>query len=115
MARKPTRMAGPIALTTSDATYYTAPAYPAGSNLLSVVRHIHISNPTGGTGTTVTLAIGTTATAANRILDAYSLAAGAVLDLNPYYVLAASETLHLKVDNATTNAMVVTIDGDENV
>jgi hypothetical protein len=48
-----------------------------------------------------------------RIFDAYSIAAGAVLDHFCYYVLAAAEVIQALA--GTTNILTLTIDGDEDL
>lgn len=110
MPRVPTRFAGPVQLTNADATYFTAPASggtPNGGG--AILRHIHVINPSGAP-VTFTLAIGTTATAANRIYDALSIAAGGLLDTFCYYVLGPGETLHAIA--GTTLVLDMTLDGD---
>lgn len=108
--RAPSRVVGPIQLANATATLYTVPA-----STILVIRHIHLSNPTGG-AVTATLAIGSGATAANRILDAQSIpAAGAgvtgnVLDLYGPWTLAAAEILAGFAGAATS--IVITVDGD---
>jgi hypothetical protein len=110
MPRVPNRLAGPVQLTNADATYFTAPASggtPNGGG--AIVRHIHVTNPSAG-AVTFTLAIGTTATAANRLYDAFSIAAGGLLDVFCYYVLGPGETLHAFA--GVTLTLDMTLDGD---
>ena|SRR3990170_410640 len=104
MARIAKRLAGPLQLAGTTATLYTVPAVTK-----TIVRHIHIANPTGG-AVTVTMGIGVDG-ATTRIFDAYSIAAGAVLDHFAYYVLEAAETFRGHASAATS--LVATIDGDE--
>jgi len=104
MARIAKRLAGPLQLAASTATLYTVPAVTK-----TIVRHIHIANPTGG-AVTVTMGIGADG-ATTRIFDAYSIASGAVLDHFCYYVLEAAELLKGHASAATS--LVATIDGDE--
>jgi hypothetical protein len=104
MARIPTRLAGPLLVTNSVVTRYTVPAVTK-----AIVRHIHISNPSGS-AVTFTLSIGADA-AGTRLFDAYSIPANSVLDHFCYYVLAAAEIL--QTNAGTTNILVITIDGDE--
>lgn len=110
MARQPKRMAGPAQLTGSAATQYTAPSY-VPTNLTSVVRHIHVQNPSSSP-VTFTLSIGTDA-AGKRLFDAYSIAANSVLDHFCYYVMTSAEVIQAFASSAST--LVITIDGDENV
>ena len=102
MPRTPKRLAGPLSITGASATRYTTPA-----STKTILRHLHFSNPTGG-ALTITASIGADA-AGLRLFDAYSLAAGTVLDHFCYYVLEAAEIL---AANAS-GAVVMTVDGDE--
>lgn len=104
MARIPKRLAGPALVTNAAATKYTVPA-----TTKTVVKHIHVQNPSGG-AVTFTMSIGADA-AGTRIYDALSLAAGAVLDTFCYYVLEAAEVVQALA--GTTNVLTLTIDGDE--
>src|SRR5215831_5214334 len=104
MAKIPKRLAGPALLTNAAATKYTVPA-----TTKTIVRHIHVENPTGAP-VTFTLSIGADA-AATRLFDAFSIAAGAVLDHFCYYVLETTEIIQSFA--GTTNVMTLTIDGDE--
>lgn len=100
------RLNGPSNLTNASVTRYTV---PAGAR--TIVRHIHISNTSAG-AVTLTMSIGADA-AGTRIFDAYSIAAGAVLDHFCYYVLAAAEII--AAQGGTTNILTCTIDGDEDL
>jgi len=104
MPRTPKRLHGPALVTNSAATKYTVPA-----TTKTIVRHIHVQNPSGSP-VTFTLSIGTDA-AGVRIFDAYSIAAGAVLDHFCYYVMEAAEVIQALA--GTTNILTLTIDGDE--
>jgi len=104
MARIAKRLAGPALITNAAANKYTVPAVTK-----TIVRHIHVQNPTGA-AVTFTLSIGADA-AATRLFDAYSIAAGAVLDHFCYYVLEAAEVIEALA--GTNNVMTLTIDGDE--
>jgi hypothetical protein len=101
--RKAVRFAGPALVTNSAATKYTV---SSGESI--VVRHIHVSNTTAG-AVTFTLSIGTDA-AGTRLFDAYSLAAGAVLDHWCYYPMVAAEIIQAVA--GTTNILTLTISGD---
>lgn len=104
MARTPKRLSGPALITNSAVTKYTVPAATK-----TIIRHIHVQNPSGSV-VTFTLSIGSDA-AAVRLFDAYSLAAGVVLDHFCYYVLEAAEIIQALA--GTTNVLTMTIDGDE--
>lgn len=104
MARIPKRLAGPAQVSNVAATKYTVP-----STTKTVVRHIHVQNPSGSP-VTFTASIGADA-AATRIFDAYSIAAGTVLDHFCYYVLDAAEIIQALA--GTNNILTLTIDGDE--
>ena len=100
------RMAGPALITNSAATKYTV-----GSSRRAIVRHVHVENPSGSS-VTFTMSIGADA-AGTRLFDAYSIAAGSILDHYCYYVLEAAEIIQALA--GTTNVMTLTIDGDEEV
>lgn len=104
MARIAKRLAGPAQVSNAAATKYTVPAVTK-----TIIRHIHVANPSGSTAT-FTLSIGADA-ATLRLFDAYSIAAGAVLDHFCYYVLEAAEIIQGL--SGTNNVLVLTIDGDE--
>ena len=104
MARIPTRMHGPAAVSNAAATKYTVPA-----TTKSVVRHIHVSN-TAASAVNFTLSIGTDA-AGVRIFDAIPIAASTPLDHFCYYVMAAAEIV--QAFGSVNNQLVLTIDGDE--
>lgn len=110
MARTPKRLSGPVAVATGPATKYTVPALTK-----TIIRHIHVENPSGSP-VTFTLSIGADA-AGTRIYDAFSIPAQAagvtanILDLWCYYVLDAAEILQAAA--GTNNILVMTVDGDE--
>lgn len=110
MARIPKRLAGPAAVATGPTTIYTAPALTK-----TVIRHIHVQNPSGSP-VTYTLSIGADA-AGTRIIAAFSVpAAGAgvtasVIDWFCYYVLDAAEVITSSA--GTNNVLTQTISGDE--
>lgn len=104
MARIAKRLAGPALVTNSTATKYTVPALTK-----TIVRHIHIQNPSGS-AVTFTMSIGADA-AATRIFDAYSIGAGTILDHFCYYVADVAEIIAAHA--GTTNILTLTIDGDE--
>lgn len=98
------RLAGPAQVSNSAATKYTVPA-----STVTIVNHIHVQNPSVS-AVTFTMSIGADA-AGTRIYDAYSIAAGAVLDTFCRYVLTAAEVIQALA--GTTNVLVLTIDGQE--
>jgi hypothetical protein len=104
MARTPKRLAGPATVSNSAATKYTVP-----STTKTIVRHIHVYNPSGS-AVTFTLSIGSDA-AGTRVFDAFSILAGTSLDHYCYYVLEAAEIIQALA--GTTTVLVLTIDGDE--
>ena len=106
MARISKRLAGPAQVSNAAATKYTVPA-----NTKTIVRHIHVQNPSGG-AVTFTLSIGADA-AATRLWDAYSIAAGAALDFWGPYTLEEAEIIQAL--SGTNNVLTLTIDGDESV
>jgi hypothetical protein len=110
MARTPKRLAGPAQIATGPATIYTVPA-----STKTIIRHIHIQNPSGSP-VTLTLSIGADA-AGKRLLDAFSVPAQAagvtsnVIDIWCYHVMEAAEVLQAAV--GTNNILVVVVNGDE--
>jgi len=104
VARIAKRLHGPALVTNAAATKYTVPA-----TTKTIVRHIHVSNPSAS-AVDLTLSIGTDA-AAVRIFDGYPIAADSVLDHFSYYVMEAAEIIQALA--STTNVLVLTIDGDE--
>lgn len=104
MARIPKRLYGPAQLTNAAATKYTVPALTK-----TIIRHIHIENPSAA-AVTFTMSIGADA-AATRLFDAYSIAAGTILDHFCYYIMDVAEILQALA--GTTLVLVITIDGDE--
>lgn len=106
MPRVATRLAGPALVTNAAATKYTVPALTK-----TIVRHIHVQNPSVS-AVTFTLSIGADA-AGTRLFDAYSIPAGTIFDHYCYYVLAAAEIIQALA--GTTNILTLTIDGDESI
>lgn len=104
MARIAKRLHGPAQVSNAAATKYTVPAVTK-----TIVRHVHIQNPSGS-AVTFTMSIGADA-AAVRLFDAYSIAANTILDHFCYYVLEAAEVIQALA--GTNNILVLTIDGDE--
>lgn len=104
MARIPTRMHGPAQVSNAAATKYTVPALTK-----SIIRHIHLENPSGS-AVNFTLSIGVDA-AGTRIFDVYPISATSIFDHFCYYVLAPAEVIQAFA--GTNNILVLTIDGDE--
>lgn len=104
MARTPTRLAGPAQVSNSAATKYTVPGATT-----AVVRHIHISNPSGS-AVDFTLSIGTDA-AGVRLFDGYSIPADSVFERHVYWVLDAAEIIQAFA--GTNNVLTLTLNGDE--
>ncbi len=104
MARTPKRLAGPAQVSNAAATKYTVP-----STTKTIIRHIHVQNPSGG-AVTFTMSIGADA-AGTRIFDAFSIAGGAILDLWVYFILEAAEIV--QAFSGSNNILTLTLDGDE--
>jgi len=111
MPRTPKRLAGPALVATGPATIYTVPALTK-----TIIRHIHIQNPSASP-VTLTLSIGADA-AGTRILSTYSVPAaaagvtGSVIDYFAYYVMEAAEVLQAAA--GTNNVLTIVVNGDEN-
>jgi len=103
MARIPTRFHGPAQVSNAATTKLTVAA-----SELNVIKHIHISNPSGSP-VTFTASIGADA-AATRVFDAFSIPATSTYDLYPYWVLAAAEIFQALA--GTNNVLVLTINGE---
>jgi hypothetical protein len=104
MARIAKRLHGPAQVSNAAATKYTVPAVTK-----TVIRHIHVQNPSGS-AVPFTLSIGADA-AATRIFDALSIPAVTPFDHFCYYVVEAAEIVQAFA--GTNNILVLTIDGDE--
>ena len=92
--RTESRLGGPTQLGTSTTTICTA-----GSGITEVIKQIIICN-TDTVDRTVTLAIGSAATAANRIVSALPIGANDVIILDTALVLLTTETLQGLSDTA---------------
>ena len=92
--RVESRLGGPIQLGTSTTTICTA-----GAGITEVIKQIIITN-TDTVDRTVTLAIGSAATAANRILSTLPIGANDVIILDTALVLLTTETLQGLSDTA---------------
>lgn len=110
MADRPKRLAGPAQVSNAAATKYTVPA-----TTRTIIRHIHVQNPSGS-AVTFTASIGADA-AGTRILDAFSIPAAAageresVKDFWCYYVMEAAEIFQALA--GTNNILTLTINGTE--
>lgn len=110
MARIPKRLYGPAQIATGPATVYTVPALTK-----TIIRHVHISNPSVS-AVTLTISIGASA-AGTRLYDTFSIpgaAAGvtnSVQDIPWYQIMDAAEILQLAA--GTNNILVIVLNGDE--
>lgn len=104
MARTPARLAGPALVSNSAATKYTVPA-----STLTVVRSIHVQNPSAS-AVDFTLSIGADA-AGTRVYDALSIPADSQKTFWAYRVLEEAEVIQAFA--GTNNILTLTIDGDE--
>lgn len=110
MPRTPKRLYGPAQVATGPATIYTVPA-----STKTIIRQIHIQNPSGGT-VTYRLSIGADA-AGTRWFDDFSIPARAVgvtdsvRDHFLYLPMEAGEVL--QVGAGTNNVLVIVVTGDE--
>jgi len=104
VARIAKRLYGPAQLPNTTGTRYTV---PAGTK--TIVRHIHVSNPTAG-AVDITLSIGADG-AGTRVFDGFPVAADSTYDHFCYYVLEAAEVIAANASAATS--LNVTINGDE--
>lgn len=96
------RMVGPVALTTSNAT--VGSAVPA--NRQWVTKQFVITN-TNSVEALVYLAIGTAATASNRVLSALAIAGNDTVVWDTALVLDAGEQLYGYSDYTAVNVTVV--------
>jgi hypothetical protein len=110
MPRTPKRLAGPAQVSNAAATKYTVP-----SATKTIIRQIHVQNPSGS-AVTLTISIGADA-AGTRLYDAYSIPAaaagvtGSVIDIFGYWVMDTTEILQAFA--GTNNILTLTIFGDE--
>lgn len=110
MPRTPKRLYGPALVATGPATVYTVPAATK-----TIVRHIHLQNPSGSP-VNFTLSLGADA-AGTRLWSAYSIPAAAagvtdnVRDIFVYMVMEAAEVIQLAA--GTNNILNISIFGDE--
>jgi hypothetical protein len=93
--RVESRLGGPVQLGTSTTTVCTA-----ASGVTEVIKQIVICN-TDTVDRTVTLAVGSAATAANRLFSSLPIGANDVMVWDTAIVLAAGETLQGLSDTAS--------------
>jgi len=99
--RSESRLGGPIQLGTTTTTIVTA-----ASGYADIIKQIIITN-TDTVDRTVTLAVGSAATAANRLLSALPIGANDVIVWDTAIVLAAGETLQGLSDSASKVTVTV--------
>ncbi len=93
--RNEARLGGPIQLGTTTTTICTA-----ATGYAEIIKQIIICN-TDTIDRTVTLAIGSAATAANRLMSALPIGANDIMVFDTAIVLAAGETLQGLSDTAS--------------
>ena len=110
MPRTPKRLYGPALVATGPATVYTVPALTK-----TILRWLHISNPSGA-AVTITVSIGADA-AGTRLWQTYSIPAAAagvtdsVRDIPIFMPMEAAEILTLSA--GTNNILVIVVAGEE--
>lgn len=95
------RLSGPAVLGTSNATIATVPASRAW-----VLKQVVLTN-TSGVEALVYVAVGSAATASNRVLSALPIAANDTVVWDTALVLTAAETLQGYADRSGVNCTVV--------
>lgn len=108
MALTQKRLFGPAAAVTS-ATDDATGRYIVPTATTTIVKQILLCN-TAASAATVKVAVGTTATAANRIISDLTLAANETVSFNCSLVMTAAEKLFFTA-NATT--VTITVNGVE--
>lgn len=103
--RSESRLGGPVQLGTTTTVIATA-----ATGYADIIKQIVICN-TDTVDRTVTLAIGTAATAANRLMSALPIGANDIMVWDTALVLAAGETLQGLSD--TASKVTVTVVGWE--
>lgn len=107
MTDTPKRLAGPQAVTTSDAVVYTVPSATA-----TIVRSIHVTNLNALTSYTVSVGInGAANVQANQFIGASFVPPGGDFDWSGFLVLDATDTLH--VIGSSVGNLTITISGVE--
>lgn len=105
MAKAYKRLAGPAQVSNAAATKYTTPGATT-----TVVRHLHVSNPSASP-VDFSLSIGTDA-AGTRLFDGFPIPADSVFERHVYWVLAATEIIQAFA--GTNNILTLTLNGEEN-
>jgi hypothetical protein len=109
MPRTPTRIVGPAQVATGPTTVYTVPA-----NTKTILRHLHISNPSAS-AVTLTISIGADA-AGTRLVGAYSIPGAGAGIVNSqqdwYWYIPMEETEILQLSAGTNNILTITIGAD---
>lgn len=105
MAKVSKRIIGPVQLGAAAATLYTTPAATK-----TIVRRIHLSNPTGGP-VGVTLSFGADA-AGTRLYSSYAIPAADVYDIYGPFTLEAAEIIQGFASVAAS--VTITVDAEEN-
>ena len=108
MALTQKRLFGPAAAVTT-ATDDSTGRYVVPSATTTIVKQIILCN-TAASSATVKVAVGTTATAANRILSDITLAANETVSFNASLVMAATEKLFF---TASATSVTITVNGVE--
>src|SRR6266566_390084 len=104
MARIPKRLYGPAQVATGPATVYTVPALTK-----TIIRHLHISNPSVSP-VTLTLSIGADGVTTS-LYSTWTISASTAQDIFWYQVMDVAEILQLAA--GTNNILVIVINGDE--
>lgn len=99
--RSESRLVGPVAFTTSNATIGASVA----SGYVWVIKQVTLCN-TSGTEGLVYLSIGTAATASNRFFSALPVAASDTLVFDTGIVMTAGEQLYGYADRTGINVIV---------
>jgi len=99
--RNEARLGGPVQLGTTTTTIVTA-----ATGYADIIKQIIICN-TDTVDRTVTLAIGSAATAANRLMSALPIGANDIMVFDTAIVLAAGETLQGLSDTAAKVTVTV--------
>lgn len=108
MALTQKRLFGPAAAVTS-ATDDSTGRYLVPTSTTTIVKQIIACNTNSSSGT-VRVAVGTTATAANRILSDLTVAANETVSFNCSLVLTTGEKLFI---TANATSMTITVNGIE--
>lgn len=108
MALTQKRLFGPAAAVTS-ATDDSTGRYLVPTSTTAIIKQIILCNTNSSSGT-VKVAVGTTATAANRILSDLTVAANETVSFNCSLVMAAGEKLFFA---ASATSITITVNGVE--